>query len=198
MNALTPTLTAALHDADTLSGFTVHINRPLTDEEISRVAGALGYGLSTMKGEPLSDADCTVTSSGTTLTFEYDSTKCRRTSQSVQEALILGAQYAQEGSPQRTTDRTGPIGSRLVDGIGPAQITIDLPRADQDDVSLSPALPVASAGDAQVALAEVEAAALALAAAHTRYAAATQRYAHVIQTQPSLSDNHAPRGHGQG
>lgn len=182
---LIPTLTAALCDADTLSGFTVHVNRPLTDEGISRVAGALGYGLSTMKGEPLSDADCTVTSSGTTLTFEYDSTKCRRTSQSVQEALILGAQYAQEGSLQRTTDRTGPIGSRLVEGIGPAQITIDLPRTDQDEVPLSPAPPVASAGDPQAALAEIEAAARALAAAQTRYAAATQHYAHVVLTQPN-------------
>ena len=104
----------------------VRVDRNLDDEEISRLSGCLGYALrAEMRGERLSDPE--VVDWGT-LHYWYDSTKSRSddTWQAADRALTVAPDYIQNGTPVRKTNRGGvnTAGTRLVEGIGPAEISI--------------------------------------------------------------------------
>ncbi|THF84374.1 hypothetical protein E7T09_20430 [Deinococcus sp. KSM4-11] len=79
----------------------------------------------------------------TLITYWFDSTECHRTSYSFEEALVDAAQYIAEGTPIRKTNRTGPMVSRLVEGIGACHMTFQVdidPHALLDPEPTPPAL----------------------------------------------------------
>jgi hypothetical protein len=103
------------------------IEPPLTQDEISRASGCLGYALrEVLAGEDLSDPQVGASHSRVKLTFYYDSTKSRRDDPDHFAAFEKAARYISEGTPVRTTNRAGAgtKGTRLVEGIGPRQIDI--------------------------------------------------------------------------
>lgn len=147
----------------------VVIDRALTTDEIERVSGCLGYALAKMNGEGLYfEPDVTITSGRTTITHFWDSTKARRSSWSIEEALEEAARFIIEGTPVRRTNRTGPIGTRLVEGIGLCRINFLV------DGQPEPTPPAQAR-----ALAELDAARAALNASQRAYAAAAINYAGV-------------------
>lgn len=96
-------------------------SRPLTDEELNHIAGAVGYGYRvTIDGElgqrPLRDSPYS-------FTIFADATKSRRSDlaaafEDFPEEL---QKMVTEGSPVRTTNRAGvgTKGTRLIEGLGP-------------------------------------------------------------------------------
>lgn len=101
--------------------------RWLTDEEITRAAGALGYALKeVLAGEELSDPDVirSCRAQQTILLFAYDSTKSRRDDPDADLTFAMAERYIAEGSPLRRTERAGKgtKGTRLVQGIGPVSV----------------------------------------------------------------------------
>lgn len=153
---------------------TVVIDRTLTTDEVERVSGCLGYALAKMNGESLYFApEITIKAGQTTITHFWDSTKAHRSSWSIEEALEEAARFIIEGTPVRRTNRSGPIGTRLVEGIGPCHITF---LVDGQPEPTPPAAVMSLTGQAQ-ALAELDAARQALNAAQQAYAHAAIRYA---------------------
>ncbi|OWL98944.1 hypothetical protein CBQ26_00360 [Deinococcus indicus] len=151
------------------------IARPLTHEEALRAAGALGYALARMNGESLGDPVSLIfTPASTYLTFHFDSTKCRRSSYSFEEAFRDAAAYIETGTPVRKSDRAGrgTKGTRLIDGIGAVSLTILL---DVDvDAGPQPTPPAPAVSAAQRALDEARD---RLNAAQHAYAQAAIAYA---------------------
>lgn len=103
------------------------VERYLTPDEITRVAGCVGYALrQELAGEDLSEPHViqSVRAGQTVLLFGYDSTKSRRDDPDFAEAFRLAARYVAEGTPVRLTNRAGAgtKGTRLVAGLG--QVTV--------------------------------------------------------------------------
>lgn len=103
----------------------------LTEEEVSRLSGCLGYALAeVLCGEGLSDPTISRPTDGastfTVLEFGFDVTKSRRDDPDAAEAFARAARYIAEGSPVRRTDRRGhnTRGTRLVEGIGQGRCNI--------------------------------------------------------------------------
>ena len=92
--------------------------------EVACVFCCLGYALrATLAGEEEGmPAVSFVVEQGrvaaTVLVLSYDCTKSIRTNPDPKLAFELAHQYVREGTPLRKTSRTGPIGTRLVEGIG--------------------------------------------------------------------------------
>ena len=123
----------------------VRVGRRLSVEDMSRVAGCLGYALrAELAGEDLSEPlevvydseEVEVSHPGsrlvekrtqwsTTLIFSYDSTKSRRDDPDFLGAFIRAVEYIHNGTPIRKTDRAGvgTKGTSLVKGIGPCEVT---------------------------------------------------------------------------
>ena len=163
-------------DTDCFYSLRVTIDRVLTLAEVEQVSGCLGYGLAPLAGEGLSDPERILFGLDyTAIDYSYDSTKSRRDDPDFQQAFENAARYIQEGTPIRTTNRAGAgtAGTRLVEGIGPCQIVIDV---DPDDDTTPPPAVALLTGNAQ-ALAELNAARDALNAAQHAYAQAALRYA---------------------
>jgi hypothetical protein len=103
-------------------------SRPLTDEEKRRFAGLVGYAYrASVAGEPLGEPD---SDSPYSFVVSADLTKSRRDDVGIaleqfEESL---AEYIQEGSPVRTTNRSGPgtMGTRLVEGFNEPDLTFEL------------------------------------------------------------------------
>lgn len=119
-----------LHCPDDFQFLSVKLNRKLTTEEINRVAGCIGYGLTPhLHGSVLSEPQrVTLTPGSTTITFECDISTCVRSNPDTQAALFDMARYVQEGTPLRKTDQQGPgtRGTRLVEGIGDTHLSFSL------------------------------------------------------------------------
>jgi hypothetical protein len=95
----------------------------LDDEEVFQVAGCLGYALrEILAGEDLSEPTVYRPSDGdftlTVLDFAWDSRSSIRTNPDPAWAFEVAKVYVYEGTRARTTTRVGPVGSRLVEGIG--------------------------------------------------------------------------------
>ena len=92
--------------------------------EIVCVLGCLGYALQAMlAGDEVGmPAVSFVIQRGcitkTVLEIGYDSANSIRTEPDPKLAFELARQYIVEGTPCRKTGRSGPVGSRLVEGIG--------------------------------------------------------------------------------
>ena len=101
--------------------------RELTDEELSRASGAIGYSLRIyMAGEELGLPEVTSAPGAPTVAvYGYDSTKSRRSEADPIEALQVAVNYIADGSPIRRTNRAGlnTKGTRLVEGIGKVPVT---------------------------------------------------------------------------
>lgn len=174
MNGTNPTRYALniLAIVDDFYILAVTIDRALTPEEVQQVSGCIGYGLTRLAGESLSDPVTVITRAGqTTITYWYDTTKARSENYGVETALADAARYIVDGTPIRRTDRNGPAGTRLIEGIGPCSITFRV------DVDVDQPDPTPPAGAALDPLAELNAARDALNAAQQAYAAAAIRYA---------------------
>ena len=112
---------------DDFSHITLTLGRRLTLAEAGQAAGALGYALAKMNGESLGEPEGMQIGAEAVLDFFFDSTKCRRSSYSFEEAFEEAVAFIKEGSPVRKTSRTGPIGTRLIEGLGelPVRIALD-------------------------------------------------------------------------
>lgn len=93
-------------------GFLIRAGRPISDDEMTRLAQAAGYAwASTVHGESLPQPERVDERS---LYLFADSTKGRGILDDFAEQL---PHVVAEGSPVRKTNRTGPKGTRLVDGL---------------------------------------------------------------------------------
>lgn len=101
----------------------ITIDRRLSDAEVDQVAQCVGYGLK----EALAGDTLVVTNimrsydaQQTILICEYDSSQSLRTFPDAGYALHLAAQYVQDGTPLRVSNRSGAgtKGTRLVSGLG--------------------------------------------------------------------------------
>ena len=96
--------------------------------EVACVFCCLGYALrATLAGEEVGMPDVSfILEQGrvaaTVLVLSYDCTKSIRTNPDPKLAFELAHQYVREGTPLRKTSRTGPIGTRLVEGIGSRRV----------------------------------------------------------------------------
>ena len=101
--------------------------RELTDDELSRASGAIGYSLRIyVAGEELGDPQLVSAPGAPTVAlYAYDATKARRSDPNIAEALKVAIGYIADGSPVRRSDRAGigTRGTRLVQGIGPVAVT---------------------------------------------------------------------------
>ena len=96
--------------------------------EIVCVLGCLGYALQAMLAGD--EVGMPVVSyvvkhgrvTATILEMFYDSESTIRTEPDPAEAFQLARQYVAEGTPSRKTSRSGPMGTRLVEGIGARDI----------------------------------------------------------------------------
>lgn len=107
--------------------FRVIAPRVLSEDEISRVSGCIGYALrQVLAGEDLSLPEVHHTPVRTVLEYRYDATKTRRDDPCFDEAFGLAKRYVLEGSPVRTTNRAGTDtkGTRLVEGVPGLEIGI--------------------------------------------------------------------------
>ncbi len=132
----------SLEEPDVLSAqrpFTairVLCDRRLSLEEVSRLCGCLGYALqATLAGPDLSPPDVSwmeatgrlgVAATFTLLVFAYEAQLSIRTAPDYAEAFAKARAYIREGTPVRTTGRAGAgtQGTRLVEGIGDANLTL--------------------------------------------------------------------------
>jgi hypothetical protein len=110
----------------------VQASRPLREDEKLQMAGLLGYAYrAQVRGEGLSMPE---SDSPYSFIVGTDTTKTR--SDDLGMALERFEEdlptLFMEGSPARKTNRTGPIGSRLVEGLGDPDLTFEL---YYDDVS---------------------------------------------------------------
>jgi hypothetical protein len=103
----------------------VTADRALDDDEAFNLFGAIGYAFrENLRGEELGLPQ---RESPNCWTADYDITKSRSDDWGYRlgAALTSARRYAVEGSPVRTTDRTGPRGTRLVEGLGPISLRFE-------------------------------------------------------------------------
>ena len=110
-------------------------DRRLQPQEISRLAGCLGYAFqSTLAGPELPAPDVNwmeaagrvgIAVTFTLLVFAYDARLSTRTAPDYAEAFAKAREYIQNGTPVRATNRAGngTEGTRLVEGIGTANLS---------------------------------------------------------------------------
>jgi hypothetical protein len=101
------------------------IDGHLTEAEISRASGCLGYALKeVLAGEDLSEPEVRESINCMRFIFYYDSTKSRRDDPDLMQAFEKAERYIEEGTPVRKTNRAGygTRGTRLVEGIGPRKV----------------------------------------------------------------------------
>lgn len=121
-------------DSGEFSRVRVEVNRILDDEDLQRAAGCVGYAFAkNLRGESLGEPENITRQHGVTA-FEcyYDSTKSRVWN--VEDALDEAVQFILEGTPIRTTNRSGPgtKGTRLVEGVGAsARVFVDAPDTER-------------------------------------------------------------------
>jgi hypothetical protein len=117
-------------DSGEFSRVSVEVEGILDDAEVNRAAGCVGYAFKEyLHGESLGEPEGITRANGRTV-FEcyYDSTKCHR--YDVYDALCAAEEYILEGTPRRKTDRTGPVGTRLVEGVGrQASVFVNAPES---------------------------------------------------------------------
>lgn len=101
-------------------------NRPLSDEESNHLAQLIGYQYrSTVRGESMGDPE-----RDTPYSFVMSADTTKTSSDDLGMALerfedgLNGT--VQEGSPVRTTNRSGPKGTRLVDGFNDPDLKIEI------------------------------------------------------------------------
>lgn len=103
--------------ADTPYAIAVRLNRPVTDAEMLHAGQLVGYAYAQTGGERAYGDPERV--DGRTFVMPYDTTKGRayRNLDKFEESL---AEFMEDGSPVRKSDRSGPgtRGTRLVDGFG--------------------------------------------------------------------------------
>lgn len=105
--------------------FRVHVNRILSEDEVMRASGCIGYALKQhIKGEELSLPEVTYIPNATLLDFHYDSTKTQSDDPDFGLAFFDAETYVREGTPIRKTNRAGAgtKGTRLVEGIGDCEV----------------------------------------------------------------------------
>lgn len=98
----------------------------LTEEQISRAAGCIGYALvESLRGDELGEPVVTFPKGNcgkefTVLVFDWDSSSSIRTTPNPRRAFELASVYVVHGSRIRTTNNAGPgtRGTRLVEGVG--------------------------------------------------------------------------------
>ncbi len=113
-------------------------DRPLTNDERSLVAGAIGYAYrATVAGEPMGWPEV---DSPYSLVISADTTKTRRDDLGIalEEFEDRLPEIIEEGSPIRTTNRAGEgtKGTRLVEGVGPIGVEVYY-----DSVFMDPQVP---------------------------------------------------------
>jgi|SRR5579862_2350732 len=98
-----------------------------SQDEISRISGCLGYALSQLAGESLSEPTV-ISNNGHFVVLEYfwDSTKSRRDDPDFNITFNDALEYIELGTPFRRTNRMGPgtKGTQLVQGIDSCWIDI--------------------------------------------------------------------------
>ena len=100
-------------------------DRALTEEEVRRFAGCLGYALkATLAGDELGEPTVCYPAAGGTISFtvmefSWGSTSSTRTAPDYSEAFCKAREFVFAGTPLRTTDREGKgtKDTRLVEGI---------------------------------------------------------------------------------
>lgn len=99
----------------------IKASRPITDDEMIRLAGLTGYAYSVLAGEGL---DWPVRASEDSFTVASDSTKCRN--KNFHEFYEKLASTIAEGTPIRKTNRAGEgtKGTRKLNGI--PDLTVDI------------------------------------------------------------------------
>jgi hypothetical protein len=103
----------------------VTTDRPLDDATARQLFGLIGYAFrANLRGESLGALHregpaCWVVA--------YDITKSRSDDwlAHLDEALADARRFAVEGTPVRTSGRAGPVGSRLLEGLGPLGLTFE-------------------------------------------------------------------------
>ena len=116
--------------AEPFSQIRVMADRRLDADELLRLAGCLAYALrASLAGDDVGQPEVSyaVAEGGATFTVveaDYDSDSSIRTEPDPAEAFALACLYILQGTPLRKTNRVGPRGSRLVEGIAPCNITI--------------------------------------------------------------------------
>lgn len=114
-------------DCDHFDYLGVRAERVLSADEIWRLSGCIGYALRCeVNAEELSEPErSSFRGQSTRMLYSYDTSKHRRSSPDFLHALRLAGRYAQEGSPIRTTNKSGPgtKDTRLVEGIGACVLT---------------------------------------------------------------------------
>jgi hypothetical protein len=101
----------------------------LDDSEVERVAGCLGYALREhLAGEDLSEPTVYRPQDGelalTVIDFNWDSRTSIRSNPDPAWAFEVARVYVFAGTRERTTARVGPIGSRLVEGLGAGRCNV--------------------------------------------------------------------------
>lgn len=100
-------------------------SRPIDDDEMQQMASLVGYAYaSKVRGEPLDDP---VRDSPYSFVVYADTTKSRRddVGQALKEFEAELPKMVRDGSPIRTTDRTGPAGTRAVLGLNDPVLTFE-------------------------------------------------------------------------
>jgi hypothetical protein len=100
-------------------------SRPIDDDEMHQMAGLVGYAYaSKVRGESLDDP---VRDSPYSFVVYADTTKSRRDDlgQALEEFEAELPKMVRDGSPIRTTDRTGPAGTRAVLGLNDPGLTFE-------------------------------------------------------------------------
>lgn len=100
-------------------------NRPISDDEMHQMAGVIGYAYaSKVRGEPLGEP---IRDSSYSFTVAADTTKSRRDDlgQALEEFEDQLPAMIHDGSPVRTTNRSGPSGTRLVLGLNDPDLTFE-------------------------------------------------------------------------
>jgi hypothetical protein len=138
-------------DADAFCGdfynirMALHKKTLITEADISSASGCLGYALSPLAAESLSEPTVAHGLSGMPwgfteskvfnvadggyytriIDYSWDSTKSQRDDPDFDSAFANAQKYIVEGSPVRKTNRTGPNtkGTRLASGIGPCLVS---------------------------------------------------------------------------
>jgi hypothetical protein len=105
-------------DTDWFYEVRVAADRALGDEDAKRLFALIGYAFrSNLRGEDLGGPDRV---SDRCWTGYYDITKSRSDDWGfhIGDALADARRFAVGGTPPRKTARTGPVGSRLIEGLG--------------------------------------------------------------------------------
>lgn len=112
-------------DFDEFYRIRVTANRLLTDEEARHLFGLIGYAFREhLRGESLGEP---LREGPNRWSAFYDITKSASDdwAQRLPYALAAARTYAIEGTPARKTARQGPVGSRLVEGLGPIKLVFE-------------------------------------------------------------------------